>query len=233
MVITSKRGSLDNIVTYEHYCDAKADLANIPQNQITLGSVAIVLKDENDTMGIYLANSNKEWISFSTGGSGGGSNMSEISLANLLDISLANPTDGQTLVYNGESGKWENKNTASNDRLKIVLTIGMRAGEPIYTISPDFNTIKNYFFSGNSYADVPNVNDPPILDIVVNTGGRISYPQASFDFSYYPDSFIFRCISDIEFDPTDHYYSQRILILKLNSDNSVEAIVDDSWDSRH
>ena len=72
MNIMTKRGSEDNIVTYEHYCDTKADLANIPQDQISLGSVAIVLKDEDDSMGIYLANSNKEWISFSTGGGGDG-----------------------------------------------------------------------------------------------------------------------------------------------------------------
>ena len=104
MNIMTKRGSEDNIVTYEHYCDTKADLANIPQDQISLGSVAIVLKDEDDSMGIYLANSNKEWISFST--SGGGSSMSDISLANLVDVSLANPNDGDTLVYDATSEKW-------------------------------------------------------------------------------------------------------------------------------
>lgn len=68
MNIMTKRGSQDNVVTYEHYCDTKNDMKNIPPNQITLGSVAIVLKDEGNEIGIYLANSNKEWISFSTGG---------------------------------------------------------------------------------------------------------------------------------------------------------------------
>lgn len=89
MNIMTKRGSEDNIVTYEHYCDTKADLANIPQDQITLGSVAIVLKDEDDSMGIYLANSNKEWISFSTGGSGSESSIgdggSDGDIARLID----------------------------------------------------------------------------------------------------------------------------------------------------
>ena len=123
MNIMNKRGLQDNIVTYEHYCDTKTDLSNIPKNQITLGSVAIVLQDEDGSMGIYIANSNKEWISFSNGG--GGSNMSDISLSNLLDISLANPTDGQTLVYNGESGKWENKTVTnegggSNPEYKVI-----------------------------------------------------------------------------------------------------------------
>lgn len=71
MNIMTKRGSLDNNITYEHYCDTKADLNNIPKDQITLGSAAIVLQDEDGSLGIYLANSNKEWISFSAGGNEG------------------------------------------------------------------------------------------------------------------------------------------------------------------
>ena len=62
MNVMVKRGSQDNVVTYEHFCDEKSDLEKIPRNQISLGSIAIVLKDENDAMGIYIANSDKEWI---------------------------------------------------------------------------------------------------------------------------------------------------------------------------
>jgi hypothetical protein len=69
MNVMTKRGSLDNQITYEHYCDTKTDLENIPKNEITLGTVAVVLKDENNEMGIYIADSNKEWNSFSSGGS--------------------------------------------------------------------------------------------------------------------------------------------------------------------
>ena len=70
--IMTKRGSLDNIVTYEHYCDTKADLANIPENEITLGSTAIVLQDEDGALGVYIATSDKEWIAMmTTGGSSG------------------------------------------------------------------------------------------------------------------------------------------------------------------
>ena len=73
MNILVKRGSLDNVITYEHYCDAKADLANIPKNQITLGSTAVVLQDEDGGMGIYIAGSDKEWVAVSTSsGSGAG-----------------------------------------------------------------------------------------------------------------------------------------------------------------
>lgn len=78
MNVMTKRGSQDNVVTYEHYCDTKEDLTAIPNDQITLGSTAVVLKDEGDAMGVYMANSSKEWIPFSSignagDGSGGGS----------------------------------------------------------------------------------------------------------------------------------------------------------------
>ncbi len=79
MNVMTKRGSLDNVVTYEHYCDTKADLNNIPKDQITLGSVAIVLQDENNGMGIYIAGSDKQWNAFSTmsGGSSSGEDEEE------------------------------------------------------------------------------------------------------------------------------------------------------------
>lgn len=160
----TKRGSQDNVVTYEHYCDTKADLDNIPQDTITLGSVAIVLKDEGNEMGIYLANSNKEWISFSTGGSGGGSNMNEISLANLLDISLTNPTDGQTLVYNSETEKWENKESSNCGMVVPVFrrtsddttaTCNMTFAEIVEAVQNNqCTTAKLFNYNDDSYARV-------------------------------------------------------------------------------
>jgi len=53
----TKKGSLDNETTNEFFCDTVDDLANIPSNQINLGSVAVVL----DPMQIFIAKSNKEW----------------------------------------------------------------------------------------------------------------------------------------------------------------------------
>lgn len=60
----TKRGSTDNIITYEHFCDTKADMADIKDNEITLGSVCVVLSDEseNNTLQFYLAKSDKSWI---------------------------------------------------------------------------------------------------------------------------------------------------------------------------
>lgn len=43
---------------------------------------------------------------FSEEGDGGGGGSS--TLSGLTDVDISNPTDGQTLVYNATSGKWEN-----------------------------------------------------------------------------------------------------------------------------
>ena len=69
MNIMTKHGSLDNIITYEHYCDTKADLINIPKEYSTLGSIAIVVQDENNELNAYIANTQKEWVPLLTGGS--------------------------------------------------------------------------------------------------------------------------------------------------------------------
>lgn len=61
MTIMSKRGSVDNVITYEHICDETADLDNIDPQYITLGSTAIVLKGAAG-LEVYMATSEKEWI---------------------------------------------------------------------------------------------------------------------------------------------------------------------------
>lgn len=60
----TKRGNIDNIVTYEHFCDTKADMTDIDPNEINLGSVCVVLEDESegDTLQFYLAKTDKSWI---------------------------------------------------------------------------------------------------------------------------------------------------------------------------
>ena len=61
MVITSKRGAIDNLATYEFICDETADLQNIEPRYVTIGSVAIVLQGDSG-FEVYMANSKKEWI---------------------------------------------------------------------------------------------------------------------------------------------------------------------------
>ena len=62
--ITTQRGSQDNVVTYTHFCDTKADMDLIDKKEITLGSVCVVLEDEssNDNLEFYLAKSDKTWV---------------------------------------------------------------------------------------------------------------------------------------------------------------------------
>ena len=63
MHVTTKRGNLDNEVTYDHFCDKKADMDTIDPKEITLGSVCIILEDEtkDDTLQFMLAKSDKTW----------------------------------------------------------------------------------------------------------------------------------------------------------------------------
>ena len=85
--IMSKRGTQDNVITYEHYCDTKADLANIPKDQITLGSTAVVLQDEDGSLGVYIAGSDKQWIAVAmSGGSDSGSGEGSSSSDGLKDF---------------------------------------------------------------------------------------------------------------------------------------------------
>lgn len=67
MNIMTKRGQQDNIVTYEHICDTAADLSNIDDAYITLGSVAIVLTGASGGLEVYMANSSKQWVNLATG----------------------------------------------------------------------------------------------------------------------------------------------------------------------
>ena len=55
---------------------------------------------------------------FSEDGGGGGST----TLAGLTDVDISEPTNGQTLVYNAESGKWEN-GTGGDAALMTLGTI--------------------------------------------------------------------------------------------------------------
>lgn len=59
--IMTKRGQQDNIITYEHICDTHDDLADIDPDYITLGSICIVVKDVTGGLGVYMANTRKQW----------------------------------------------------------------------------------------------------------------------------------------------------------------------------
>ncbi len=59
--VMTKNGTMNNVATYEHVCDTKADMDNIDPRYITLGSVCIVLEGDVG-LEVYMAKSNKEWV---------------------------------------------------------------------------------------------------------------------------------------------------------------------------
>lgn len=59
--VMTKRGSEDNVITYEHYCDTTNDMTNIDPKYITLGSVCIVVEGESGELEAYIAKSDKSW----------------------------------------------------------------------------------------------------------------------------------------------------------------------------
>lgn len=71
MNIMTKRGNLDNIVTYEHICDTYEDLQNIDPKYAALGSTAIIINQE-EGLNAYMATSAGEWVPIGTASSGGG-----------------------------------------------------------------------------------------------------------------------------------------------------------------
>ena len=59
--IMTKRGNLDNVVTYEFVCDTATDLLLIEPQYITMGSIATVIQGDTG-FEAYMANSQGEWI---------------------------------------------------------------------------------------------------------------------------------------------------------------------------
>lgn len=62
----TKRGNLDNEVTYEYMCDTTSDLNTIDPQYITMGSIAVVIEGETG-LSVYIANSQKQWINIGGG----------------------------------------------------------------------------------------------------------------------------------------------------------------------
>lgn len=56
----TKRGSLDNEITNEFWCDTIEDRDLISESDINLGTIAVVLEP---AIQIFIANSQKEWTS--------------------------------------------------------------------------------------------------------------------------------------------------------------------------
>ena len=117
----TKRGKLDNEITYEFVCDTPADLQAIDSQYIVLGSTAIVLEGDVG-FEVYMANSQQEWVNIGGGGSNSGS--SEPAWVN-QDI-IASVPETVSFEENGET-YYNATNMSLNNhvihRLKIVIVM--------------------------------------------------------------------------------------------------------------
>jgi len=95
--VMTKRGTQDNVATYEHVCDTTADMAAINPQYINLGSICLVINGESGGLEVYISDSNKQWsaISVAAGGGGGGESGGlsiHICSANEYDSTTKTPT---------------------------------------------------------------------------------------------------------------------------------------------
>lgn len=138
MNIMTKRGSMDNVVTYEHICDTNADLANIDPSQITLGSVAIILQGTNG-LEVYIANSNKQWINLLEI-SGGGASASEIDQL-VAELKEVLPMVVDTTWYRKGAQNDDQEGWIINDRTDRCLS-----DELTITVGDTYSTINDLEF---------------------------------------------------------------------------------------
>ena len=114
MHIISKQGNQDNVITYEHICDTRADMSNIERKYITLGSVCIVLQGENDAMEVYMADSSKEWHDIIVAGSNDGGSTAGLSLHICTSSEISNGKPNISLPLEGVLYLVPSGNTSGN-----------------------------------------------------------------------------------------------------------------------
>ena len=191
--IMTKRGSLDNIVTYEHYCDTKADLANIPENEITLGSTAIVLQDEDGALGVYIATSDKEWIAMmTTGGSGGSGSDDSNSIIELIDRTIS----GEVVVPNGTTNIGKYAFSGCDNVTSVVIPESVTKiddyafygnhGMKNISIAEGVTSIGNYAFQGCS--ELEEIRTPESCTIIdAENGGQNFASATSLKLAVFPN----------------------------------------------
>ena len=98
----TKRGKLDNEITYEFVCDTPADLQAIDKQYIVLGSTAIVLEGDVG-FEVYMANSQQEWVNIGGGGSNNSGSSEPVwvnqDIIASVPETVSEEDDGETLYY--------------------------------------------------------------------------------------------------------------------------------------
>lgn len=92
-----------------------------------------------------------------SGGGGGGSS----TLADLEDVNLNNPSDGQNLSYNATSQKWENKTPSSGEHNYSTTeqVVGTWIdGKPVYEIVKEFHPTSQTLTNVSYPHSIPNID---------------------------------------------------------------------------
>lgn len=106
-MITSNYQVDGDIYSYadKFFCDSHDDKPSNADARDGLINGAIL--EETDTGKTYIFDKKaNQWTEKAAGGGGGGGGST--TLAGLTDVDISNPSNGQTLVYNATTQKWEN-----------------------------------------------------------------------------------------------------------------------------
>lgn len=117
-MITSNYQVDGDIYSYadKFFCDSSDDKPSNADAKDGLINGAIL--EETDTGKTYIFDKKaNKWTEKSAGGGGTGGSTT---LSGLTDVDISNPSDGQTLIYNSTSGKWENGAGGGNSDIFIV-----------------------------------------------------------------------------------------------------------------
>lgn len=144
--IMTKRGNLDNIITYQHICDTTADLSNISQEYRTLGSIAIVIEGEGGGLEIYITNSNKQWIPLTVSSSAGEEGITLAEVNELIANALGDITGFSTQIVN--TLPESNINTGT-----------------IYLIANNNNGYDEYIYVNNNWQKIGSTNISQLQNI--------------------------------------------------------------------
>lgn len=176
------------------FCDSNDDKPSNADARDGLINGAIL--EETDTGKTYIFDKKaNKWTEKAAGGGGGTGGST--TLSGLTDVDISNPSDGQMLVYNSTSGKWENGAGAGSPVMTVNLVYdeqtekvtldktwqeidtALRAGKIVYGVWSDGDAVSNdiVFSAGEPGSDDqhPSVYWVSMLNIFAGTGSNMVF----------------------------------------------------------